>query len=90
MMEINAEIVAPFYDYGGRKYLDLRWDGQVTRVKVPFRYKKVMCHIDGITPVQELKKGQKIHALVEKKLWEGDVHWIVHSITCENTTPQPQ
>jgi len=84
-MEIQAEIVNPYYDYNGRKYLDLRWNDQVTRVKVPYRYGRVMCRIEGITPIQELKKDQKIRALVEKKLWEKDTHWIVHSIICEDT-----
>ena len=79
-MEIRAEIVTPYYDYGGRKYLDLRWDGFVTRVKIPFRYNKVMCHVEGIVPIQELKAGQIIRALLEKKIWEGDIHFILHSV----------
>jgi len=79
-MEIEAEIVTPFYDHGGRKYLDLRWDERVTRVKVPFRYNKVMCRVEGIVPIQDMKAGQKIWALVEKKLWEGDIHLVLHSI----------
>lgn len=86
-MEIRAEIVAPYYDYGGRKYLDLRWNNQVSRVKVPFRYNKVMCHVEGITPIQEFKKGQHIRALVEKKIWDGTTHWIIHSLsTCDHTS----
>ena len=79
-MEIHAEVVTPYYDYGGRKYLDLRWDGRVTRVKVPFRYNKVMCRVEGIVPIQDMKAGQKIRALVDKKIWDGDIHLIVHSI----------
>lgn len=79
-MEIEAEIVTPFYDHGGRKYLDLRWDGRVTRVKVPFRYNKVMCRVEGIVPIQDMKSGHKIWVLVEKKLWEGDIHLVLHSI----------
>ena len=80
-MEITAEIVTPYYDYGGRKYLDLRWNNATTRVKVPFRYGRVMCRIEGITPIQDLKEGQKIKALVEKKSWEGSYHYVVYSIT---------
>ena len=83
-MEIIAEIVNPYYDHGGRKYLDLRWDNQVSRVKVPFRYNRVMCKVEGITPIQELNSGQKIKATLEKKMWEGQSHWIISS--CENTT----
>lgn len=79
-MEILAEIVTPYYDYGGRKYLDLRWDNSIIRVKVPFRYGRVMCKVEGITPVQELKAGQMIKALCEKKNWEGSSHYVVYSI----------
>lgn len=81
-MEIEAEIVTPYYDYNGRKYLDLKWNDQVTRVKVPFRYNKVMCHVDGITPIQDLNSGQKVRALLEKKVWQGQTHWIILSVNC--------
>jgi len=80
-MEIVGEIVAPYYDCGGRKYLDLRWNNTVTRVKVPFRYGRVMCRIEGIIPIQDLKAGQKIKALCEQKYWEGSYHYVVYSIT---------
>lgn len=79
-MEIHAEVVTPYYDYGGRKYLDLRWNDQVTRVKVPFRYNKVMCRVDGITPIQDMKVGHKIRALLERKIWQGQTHWIILSV----------
>ena len=80
-MEIHAEIVNPYYDHGGRKYIDLRWDGFVTRVKVPFRYNRVMCRVEGIIPIQDLKAGQKIKALCEKKFWEGSCHYVVYCVS---------
>ena len=79
-MEIHAEVVTPYYDYGGRKYLDLRWNDQVTRVKVPFRYNKVMCRVEGIVPIQDMKVGHKIRALLERKIWQGQTHWIILSV----------
>jgi hypothetical protein len=79
-MEIVGEIVTPYYDYGGRKYIDLRWNNTVIRVKVPFRYGRVMCKVEGITPVQDLQAGQIISALCEKKTWEGSCHYVVYSI----------
>lgn len=66
-MEIIGEIVTPYYDYGGRKYLDLRWNNTVTRVKVPFRYNRVMCRVEGIIPIQELKAGQKNKSTLRTK-----------------------
>ena len=34
--------------------LDDPLDGNVLKVKVPFRYRRVMCNVDGDTPVQSL------------------------------------
>jgi len=79
-MEIQAEIINPFYDHDGRKYIDLAWDGITYSVKVPFRYNRVMCHVSGITPIQNLNSGQKIMALVEKKYWDGKVYLILHGV----------
>jgi len=79
-MDVQAEIFKPYYDIHGRKYIDFIINGQVTRVKVPFRYNRVMCHVDGITPVQEMKEGSKVEAFLEKVLWEGDIHWVLRGI----------
>ena len=37
--------------------LDDPLEGNVLKVKVPFRYRRVMCNVDGDTPVQSLKRG---------------------------------
>lgn len=79
-MEIQAEIINPFYDHGGRKYMDLKWDDFTYRVKVPFRYNRVMCKVGGITPIQEFKAGQIILAFIEKKHWEGDIHFVLYGV----------
>jgi hypothetical protein len=39
------------------KQLDDPLEGNVLKIKVPFRYRRVMCNVDGDTPVQSLKKG---------------------------------
>lgn len=80
-MEVIGEIVTPYYDSNGRKYLDLRWNDTVSRVKVPFRYGRVMCRVEGIIPIQDLKAGQKVKALCEKKQWDGSFYFVVYAIT---------
>lgn len=35
-------------------------DGNVLTIKVPFRYRRVMCTVEGDTPVQSLAKGDKV------------------------------
>lgn len=84
-MDVSAEIFKPYYDIHGRKYIDLIIDGQVTRVKVPFRYNRVMCYVEGIIPIQELREGTKVTAYIEKVLWEGDIHWVLRGIRNVNS-----
>jgi hypothetical protein len=79
-MEIRAEIINPYYDHGGRKYMDLKWDGLTYTVKVPFRYNRVMCRVEGVTPIQNLNSGQEILAFVEKKYWNGSIYYILQGV----------
>ena len=73
----HAVIKHPWYDVGGRKYLDLLWDGRIRRVKVPFRYNRVMCAVSGITPIQSLE----IETSVECTIETVDGYYVLKSIT---------
>ena len=70
----------PYYDWDGRKYLEVLVDGHVMRIKVPYRYGRVMCRIEGLKTVQELQKGDQIQIEIEKKVWDGINHWILFSL----------
>ena len=83
---MKASVHTPYYDWDGRKYLELVIDGRLTRVKVPFRYGRVMCRIEGLKTVQELQKGDEIEIEIEKKIWDGVNHWILTSVR-EITAP---
>jgi hypothetical protein len=74
---MKALVHTPYYDWDGRKYLELLIDGRLTRVKVPFRYGRVMCRIEGLKTVHELQKGDEIEIEIEKKIWDGVNHWIL-------------
>jgi hypothetical protein len=76
---MKAVVVTPYYDWDGRKYLEVLIDGRVTRLKVPFRYGRVMCRIEGLKTVQELQKGDEIEIEIEKKIWDGVNHWVLVS-----------
>ena len=78
-MKFRAFIATPYYDWDGRKYLEVLIKGCVTRVKVPFRYGRVMCRIEGLKTVQELQKGDEIEIEIEKKVWDGVEHLILTS-----------
>lgn len=75
-----ATVITPYYDWDGRKYLELLVDGKIHRVKVPFRYGRVMIHVEGLKTVQELQKGDQIEVEIEKKRWDGIEHLVLKSI----------
>ena len=77
-MEVRCKVIRPFYDWDGRKYLELESDQGHFRVKVPFRYGRVMCHTDGLRTIQEVQEGEEILAFMEKKFWDGQAFWILH------------
>lgn len=78
---MEARVVNPWYDRGGRKYLDLEIQGEFRNVKVPWRYNRVMCKVDGIRPVQDLRADEIVKVSIEKKMWEGQVHWILKNLS---------
>ena len=91
---MKATIHTPYYDWDGRKYLELNLEGGppvrrettgfpgsvIQRVKVPYRYGRVMCRVDGLKTVQELQKGDQVEVTLERKTWDGLEHWILSSI----------
>jgi uncharacterized protein YunC (DUF1805 family) len=78
---MKATVVTPYYDWDGRKYLELNLEGSVIqRVKVPWRYGRVMCRIEGLKTIQELQKGDEVEITLEKKTWDGVEHWIISSL----------
>lgn len=74
-------IKTPFYDIRGRKYMNLEFDGTTKQVKVPFRYQRVMCHVCGLTPIQDMPEGSVLECVIERKSWDGETFWILHSVT---------
>ena len=77
---MKSTVHTPYYDWDGRKYLELLIDGRLTRVKVPFRYGRVMCLCKGLKTVQEFQKGDLMEVELEKKVWDGVEHWILTSV----------
>jgi hypothetical protein len=79
---MRARIHTPYYDWDGRKYLEVLLENQssLVRLKVPFRYGRVMCRIEGLKTVQELQKGDEIEIEIERKVWDGFNHFILSSL----------
>ena len=79
---MRATIARPFYDWDGRKYMELRMadSGMTMIVKVPWRYNRVMCHVEGIHPIQEFGSGESVDVLLDKKVWNGETFWVLISI----------
>ena len=78
---MKVTVTRPYYDWDGRKYLEvLTEDGTTLRVKVPFRYGRVMCKCTGLKTVQEFQVGDTVECEFERKIWDGQVHWILSSV----------
>ena len=78
---VRAIVHTPYYDWDGRKYIEFLIENRITRVKIPFRYGRVMCRIEGLKTVQELQKGDEIEIEIERKPWDGVDHLILKSVT---------
>lgn len=77
---MNAIVVTPYYDWDGRKYMELLIGDKKLRVKVPYRYGRVMCRVEGLKTVQELQKGDEVEIELDKKVWDGIEHLVLKSI----------
>ena len=79
---MKAIVHTPYYDWEGRKYLELRLENQssLVRVKVPFRYNRVMCRVEGLKTVQEFQKGDQAEVTLVTKIWNGEKHLVLESI----------
>ena len=69
--------------------LDDPLEGNVLKVKVPFRYRRVMCNVDGDTPVQSLKKGDTVLTEIQfNGVWNAHDHsgysWVLKYIKYRN------
>ena len=80
---MKATVVTPYYDWDGRKYMELMIENRVTRVKIPFRYNRVMCSVKGLKTVQELAVGDEVEIILDKKMWDGLEHWVLAYIKTE-------
>ena len=86
---MKATIARPFYDWDGRKYLEMRVeDGTLLRVKVPWRYGRVMCRVEGIRPIQELELGESVIVEIETKMWDGQKFLVLKSIESQGMQTQ--
>jgi len=77
---ILARIATPWYEVEGRKYINLEFDGQIIRAKVPWRYGRVMCKVSGIRPIQELQLNETVEVILDKKYWSGNVYHVIISL----------
>ena len=55
--------------------------GNILRVKVPFRYNKVDCTVEGLVPIQSMKKSDKVSISIQFcGIWDGIMYWKISSI----------
>jgi len=79
-MEFRAVVETPYYDWDGRKYMEFQFENKITRVKVPYRYGRIMCRIEGLKTIQELQKGDEVDVTIGYKMWDGVKYLVLESI----------
>jgi hypothetical protein len=81
---MKASIFCPLYDWNGRKYIEFKSEGLgILRVKVPWRYGRVMCRVEGLKTVQELAKGDEVDITYKVTNWDGLEYLVLESIRTE-------
>lgn len=86
---IEAIIQIPYFDIQGRKYITLELENKTRiQVKVPFRYGRVMCTVQGHIPIQDFSVGQRVHVDIVTKKWDGLEYSVLKSI-CPTTVSSP-
>ena len=79
-IRIDYEIV-PKIEKTHSKFRSGMWNplkGNILRVKIPYRYNRVDCKVDGLTPVQEMEKDDSISATIQF-LWRVG-SWVILEI----------
>lgn len=73
-------IKSQMYDRDGRKYIDVIFNSEILKLKIPFRYGRVMCKVLGMKTIQELKAGDLVDVTFKKKTWDGIEFLVLESI----------
>ena len=63
---MKAIVHTPYYDWDGRKYMELKIENEILRVKVLYRYGRVACRVGGLRTVQELRAGDLVEVELVK------------------------
>lgn len=80
MLTVKGVVETPYYEWGPRRYIEVRGDdGALYRIKVPFRYGRVMCNMTGLKTIQEFEKGDGIRVMIDRKMWDGTTHLVLIS-----------
>jgi hypothetical protein len=77
---MKAVVETPYYDWDGRKYIEFRIENRTMRVKIPFRYGRIMCRVHGLKTIQELQKGEEVEVTIGYKMWDGEKYLVLESI----------
>jgi len=77
---MKAVVAKPYYDWEGRKYMEFTIENRTLRVKVPFRYGRSMCHVEGIRSIHEFELGESVEITIQEKDWDGEKFLVLVSI----------
>jgi hypothetical protein len=83
---MSTRVARPLYVQDERRYLDLQFKNKIQRVKVPWRYGRVMCRVTGDKTVQELVEGDNVQVTLKTVTWNGLEHLVLEHIECLHVT----
>ena len=76
----GATIHIPFYDRDGRKYIEIIYNFEFLKLKIPFRYGRVMIKTEGLRTIHEFRQGDIVDVEITKKVWNGIEFLVLESI----------
>jgi hypothetical protein len=83
---MRGVVTRSMYIWDERRYMEVRTDRLgVMRLKVPFRYGRVMCRVEGLKTVQELQIGDPVEFTSKTVNWDGIEYLVLESICCLET-----
>jgi hypothetical protein len=81
---MRGVVTRPMYIWDERRYMEVASVslGNI-RLKVPFRYGRVMCKVQGLKTVQEFQVGDEIEFTYKITNWDGIEYLVLESIKTE-------
>lgn len=80
---MEATVTKEFHECQGRMYIGFKCGTSTVSAKVPYRYKRVMCTVDGFKTIQELQIGDKVTIKGNIVTYKDKGAWVLEYINTD-------